>query len=211
MEGFKNRRDAGQRLAAELTRYKDAEGVIVLGLPRGGVPVAEVVAEELAAPLSVFIVRKLGVPGHRELAMGAIGSGDVRFINRSIVDSLGVSEQEIEQVERAERQKLTERERAYRGELPELDLAGKTVILVDDGIATGATVRAAIKALRQHQVDKLILAVPVAAPDTCKELAAEVEEMICLLQPDGFAAIGPYYEDFGQTSDDEVREILRRN
>jgi putative phosphoribosyl transferase len=209
MDRFKDRQEAGERLAKELSGYREEQGVVVLGLPRGGVPVAEKIARSLAAPLGVFIVRKVGVPGRRELAMGAIGSGGVRVVNEDVVRSLGISEEEFEAVAQEELKELREREEAYHGEVPELDLAGKTVILVDDGIATGATIRVAIKALRRHQPKKLIVAVPVAPPETCDVLAVEVDELICPLRPANFLAISRWYEDFGQTSDDEVRRILR--
>lgn len=210
MERYRNRKDAGDRLAEALAEYRGKKGIVVLGLPRGGVPVAERIAKKLEAPLGIFIVRKLGVPGHRELAMGAIGSGGVRVLNESIVRSAGISEADIEKVEREERKKLEEREKAYRGDRPDLALAGKMVILVDDGIATGATIRVAVKALRQHDPRKLVVAVPVAPPETCGELAGEVDELICPLRPLDFAAVGQWYEDFGQTSDEEVRDVLRR-
>jgi putative phosphoribosyl transferase len=209
MDRFKDRQEAGERLAKELSGYREEQGVVVLGLPRGGVPVAEKIARSLAAPLGVFIVRKVGVPGRRELAMGAIGSGGVRVVNEDVVRSLGISKEEFEAVAQEELKELREREEAYHGEVPELDLAGKTVILVDDGIATGATIRVAIKALRRHQPKKLIVAVPVAPPETCDVLAVEVDELICPLRPANFLAISRWYEDFGQTSDDEVRRILR--
>jgi putative phosphoribosyl transferase len=209
MDRFKNRKEAGERLAKELSGYRGQQGIVVLGLPRGGVPVAEQVARALAAPLGVFIVRKIGVPGQPELAMGAIGSGGVRVVNESVRRAAGVSEEEFERVAEEEGRKLQEREAAYAGERPELDLAGKTVILVDDGIATGATMRVAIKALRRLGPKKLIVAVPVAPPETCDVLAGEVDELVCPLRPPDFSAVGRWYVDFGQTSDEEVREILR--
>jgi predicted phosphoribosyltransferase len=210
MEKFKNREEAGSALAEKLENYKDQSDVVVLGLPRGGVPVAEKIAGAIGAPLGVFVVRKLGVPGHEELAMGAIGSGGVRVMNDEVVRSMNVSKEQIDVTVEKEQRKLKEREEKYRGQRPELDLQGKTVILVDDGIATGATMKVSVKALRQHKPAKLVVAVPVAPPQTCRELEQAVDELICPVQPANFGAIGAFYDDFSQTSDEEVREILQR-
>ncbi len=210
MDRFKNRKHAGEQLANELMFLRKEQDVIVLGLPRGGVPVAEQVAQALGAPLGVFIVRKVGIPGQREVAMGAIGSGGVQVINESVMRSAGISRQEFETVAAEEQINLQEREKAYGGERVNLDLADKTVILVDDGVATGSTVRVAIKALHQHGPKKLIVAVPVAPPEVCKELAGEIDDLICPLRPLHFNAVSQWYEDFDQTSDEEVRAILHR-
>ncbi|MBE0574842.1 MAG: phosphoribosyltransferase [Desulfuromonadales bacterium] len=210
MDRYKSRKHAGELLAEQLMAFREEKDVIVLGLPRGGVPVAEQVALALRAPLGIFLVRKVGLPGQKEVAMGAIGSGGVQVINERVMRAAGVSREEFEAAAAEEQKSLREREKAYSGEQADLDLAGKTVILVDDGVATGSTVRVAIKALLQHDLKKLIVAIPVAPPEVCKELAAEVDNLICPLQPIRFAAVSQWYEDFGQTSDDEVRDILRR-
>lgn len=209
MEKIKNREEAGKKLAEQLAAYKDKEDVWILALPRGGVPVAEQIARALKAPLEVFIVRKLGVPGHQELAMGAIASGGVRVMNMDVVRSLGISEEQIEMVAEAERRELDRREKQYRGERPALALSGKTVILVDDGVATGATMRVAIKALREVEPQKLVIAVPVAPPDTCEVLRREVDELVCPCRPSPFRAISLWYEDFPQVSDETVERILK--
>lgn len=210
MERFKNRKDAGSRLAQQLDAYKDQADVIVLGLPRGGMPVAEQVARQLGAPLDLFMVRKVGIPGQSEVAMGAIASGGVQVLNEKVMRSVGVSRQQFDAAATREQETLQQREKAYGRDSAELNLADKTVILVDDGIATGSTVRVAIKALRQQRPKQLIVAVPVAPPETCQALAEEVDDLVCPLQPPNFAAVSQWYEEFGQTSDDEVREILRR-
>jgi putative phosphoribosyl transferase len=173
--------------------------------------VAEPIARALKAPLEVFIVRKLGVPGHRELAMGAIASGGVRVMNMDVVRSLGISEEQIKKVAEAEQRELARREEQYRGERPPLELSGKTVILVDDGVATGATIRVAIKALREGGAQKLVVAVPVAPPDTCSALSREADELICPFRPSPFHAIGLWYEDFSQVSDEEVGRIIKES
>lgn len=209
MEKIRNRKEAGEKLAEKLAAYAGREDVLVLALPRGGVPVAEPIAKELKAPLEVFIVRKLGVPGHRELAMGAIASGGVRVMNTDVVRSLGISEKQIDEVTEAEQRELARREQQYRGERPPLELSAKTVILVDDGVATGATMRVAIKALREGRPRKLVVAVPLAPPDTCEILSREVDELVCPLRPSPFQAIGLWYEDFPQVSDEEVERILK--
>jgi putative phosphoribosyl transferase len=208
---FLNRVDAGRRLAKKLGAYASQKDVIVLGIPRGGVPVAFQVAAELEAPLDVFVVRKLGVPGHEELAFGAIATGGIRVIDAQIVDGTGVSELEIELIASKEREELNRRERVYRRGRPPLELGGKTVILVDDGIATGASTRAAIVALRQLKPASIVLATPIAPAFTCMRLRREVDSLMCLDTPENFRAIGEFYEDFSQVSDDEVTTLLQRN
>lgn len=210
MHRYKNRQDAGRRLAAELNAYRLQEDVLVLGLPRGGVPVAEQVALALGAPLEVFIVRKVGVPGHAELAMGAIASGGLQVVNEGVKQSAGVSDEEFSRAADAEAVILRAREQAFRSGREEYDPSGKIVILVDDGIATGATMRVAVKALRQGAPKKLVIAVPVASPEACRELATMVDELVCPLQPPNFGAVGLWYENFGQTGDDEVQAILEK-
>jgi predicted phosphoribosyltransferase len=207
---FHNRTDAGRRLAEKLAAYANRPGVLVLALPRGGVPVGFEVARELGAPLDVFLVRKLGVPGYEELAMGAVATGSVRVLNDEIVRGLGISEHEIDAAAARELQELARRERLYRGDRPPPDIAGRTVILVDDGLATGATMRAAIAAVRQQQPARIVVAVPTASPDTCEALKAEADHVVCAMTPEPFLAVGHWYEDFTQTTDDEVRELLAR-
>ena len=185
--------------------------MVVLALPRGGVPVAYEVAGALGAPLDLFLVRKLGVPGHEELAMGAVASGGVRVLNRDIVQGLRIPDDTIESVAAAEEQELQRRERAYRGNRPPPVVRGRIVILVDDGLATGATMLAAIKALRQQQPARIVVAVPTGSPETCELLRAEAEEVVCAISPEPFAAVGLWYEDFSQTTDEEVRELLARS
>ncbi len=203
-----NRRVAGQALAEALKSYAGRDDVIVLALPRGGVPVAAEVARALGVPLDVMLVRKLGLPGHPELAMGAIASGGVRVMNDDVVRRLSVSPATIEAVTEAEGRELARRERAYRGERPWPDLKGRCVILVDDGLATGATMHAAIDAVRAQQPACIVVAVPVAPPDTVRTLEALVDEVVCPLQPQSFMAIGQWYQDFTQTSDGEVITLL---
>jgi predicted phosphoribosyltransferase len=208
---FRDRDDAGRKLgralAATLGRPDD---LLVLGLPRGGVPVAARVAEALGAPLDVFIVRKLGVPGHEELAMGAIATGGVRVINRDVLDSLPVPQKTIDAVAAREQRELERREREYRGARPPLDVRGKTVIVVDDGLATGSTMRAAVSALRKMDPKAVIVAVPVAARSTCDHFRreGEIDDIVCLFTPEPFEAVGLWYEDFAQTTDAEVHELL---
>ncbi len=209
-EIFPDRTDAGRQLADELLHYGGRDDVIVLALPRGGVPVAAEVARRLALPLDIFVVRKLGVPGHEELAMGAIASGDVRVLNYDVLNALNAPEDIVEAVSAAEREELQRREQNYRGNRPPPAVQGRTVILIDDGLATGATMRAAVAALRQQGASRIVVAVPVGAASTCAELASEVDEAICLIASDTFIGVGQYYEDFSQTSDEEVRELLRR-
>jgi predicted phosphoribosyltransferase len=205
---FANRRHAGQVLARALAGYAKQPGVIVLALPRGGVPVAHEVARALHAPLDVFIVRKLGVPGHEEYAMGAIATGGVRVMNDDVVRRMRIPDDAIASVARAEQQELERRERLYRGAREPLDVHGRTVILVDDGLATGYTMRAAVKALRRQRPSRLVVAVPTAAAETCQDLRAEADEVVCATTPEPFRAVGLWYEDFSQTSDEEVRELL---
>ena len=193
-----------------LTAYADRDDVIVLALPRGGVPVAFEVATALRVPLDVFLVRKLGVPGHAELAMGAIASGGVRVLSNEIISQLDISPAEVEEATARERIELDRRDRMYRGDRPPPARAGRTVILVDDGLATGATMEAAILAVRQSPPARVVVAVPVGAPDTCRRLAGVADEVVCVTTPEPFQAVGLWYERFDQTSDDEVIEFLRR-
>jgi putative phosphoribosyl transferase len=207
---FPNRTEAGQQLAEKLDKYAGREDVIVLGLPRGGVPVAYEVAKHLRVPLDVFIVRKLGVPGFEELAAGAIASGGVRVLNEDVMRAIPHAEAAIEAVTTKETAELERREQIYREGRPPPELRGRIVILVDDGLATGATMRAAVKALRQTGAAKIVVAVPVGPPDTCYELEQLADETICLSTPPFFQAVGQYYDDFSQTSDEDVRELLAR-
>jgi predicted phosphoribosyltransferase len=209
-ERFRNRTDAGRQLAEKLAAYANRPDVLVLALPRGGVPVAFELARAFGAPLDVFLVRKLGVPGYEELAMGAVATGGVRVLNDEIVRGLGISEHEIDAVVAREMRELSRRDRLYRGDRPPSDVAGRTVILVDDGLATGATMRAAVQALRQQQPGRIVAAVPTASPDTCQVLKAEADDVICAITPEPFFAVGHWYDDFTQTTDDEVRELLAR-
>jgi len=208
---FLNRVDAGRKLAQEFGAYAGRSDVVVLGIPRGGVPVAFQVAAQLAAPLDVFVVRKLGAPSQPELGFGAIAGGGVRIIDSEIVESLGISRQEIELIAARERLELNRRERVYRGGRARLDLKGKTVILVDDGVATGASTLAAITALRAFKPARIVLAAPVAPASTYRRLRREVEDFICLYTPENFYAIGQFYDDFLQVSDEEVTSLLRLN
>ena len=205
---FRDRTDAGRRLATRLGKYAERDDVVVLGLPRGGVPVAAEVAHAIGAPLDVFLVRKLGVPGREELAMGAIASGGVRVLNRDVVDQLQIPLRWIDVVAAREGEELVRRETAYRAGRPAPNVRGKTVILVDDGLATGASMKAAVTALRDLGPARIVVAVPVGAPETCQELAAIADEVVCAITPDPFYAVGSWYAEFDQTSDDEVRELL---
>src|SRR6266496_3296071 len=207
---FPNRIEAGRQLAEKLEKYADRDDVIVLGLPRGGVPVAYEVAQRLRAPLDVFIVRKLGVPGFEELAAGAIASGGVRVLNEDVIRAIPYADEAIEAVTVKETAELERREHIYREGRPPPELRDRIVILVDDGLATGATMRAAVKALRPTGTAKIVVAVPVGPPDTCRELEEEADETICLSTPIFFQAVGQYYEDFSQTSDEDVRELLSK-
>jgi erythromycin esterase-like protein/predicted phosphoribosyltransferase len=208
---FQNRREAGRQLAEKLTAYADRRDVAVLALPRGGVPVAYEVARALRAPLDVFVVRKLGLPGHEELAMGAVATGGVRVLNQELVAGLGLPPHLIDTVTAREREELKRRERVYRGGRPPPDVRGRTVILIDDGLATGATMQAAIKALRELAPARVIVAVPTAPEDTCQSLRAEADEVICDITPEPFLGVGVWYADFSQTSDDEVRTLLAQS
>ena len=208
---FGDRREAGRLLAAKLAAtYANRPDVLVLALPRGGVPVAYEVARTLRAPLDVFLVRKLGVPGHEELAMGAIASGGVRVLNHDIVGALRIPDELIDAVTTREQAELARRERLYRGDRPPPDVRGRTVVLVDDGLATGATMLAAVQALRQQHPARVVVAVPVAPPETCEQLRTEVDEVVCAFTPEPFRAVGLWYEDFTPTTDAEVRDLLAR-
>jgi putative phosphoribosyl transferase len=207
---FADRAEAGRELASHLRRYANRDDVIVLGTPRGGVPVALEVAKALAAPLDVFVLRKLGVPGREELAFGAIASGGVRILDPYTVQSLGVTPADIERVTWAEKQELHRRERRYRAGRPRLDVSGLTVILVDDGIATGSSMRAAIRALRQMHPAAIVIAAPVAPRATCTRLRPEVDELVCLATPEPFYGVGQFYADFSEVSDHEVTDLLER-
>lgn len=208
---FTDRAEAGELLAERLMTYRDRDDVVVLALPRGGVPVARQVARALGVPLDVYVVRKLGVPGHEELAMGAIATGGVRLLNHDVIDALGIPMNVIDQVAAREHQELARRERTYRGERGPLALTNKTVILVDDGLATGATMRAAVTAARQQQPARVIVAVPVGAASTCADLAAEADDVVCVRTPDPFVAVGLWYRDFTPTTDHEVRSLLGKD
>jgi putative phosphoribosyl transferase len=209
-EPFADRRQAGAALAQQLKPYEARPDVIVLALPRGGVPVAFEVARELRAPLDIFVVRKLGLPGHRELAMGAIASGGVRILNADVVRWYGIPTAVIDEVARQEQVELERREREYRERRSPADLRGKVVILIDDGLATGSTMRAAVEAVRRHGPSRVVVAVPVGAPETCRELAEGAAEVVCARMPAAFSAVGQWYRDFSETSDDEVRALLRQ-
>lgn len=207
---FRDRVDAGHKLARRLSAYRGHPDLLVLALPRGGVPVGFEVARELGAPFDVFLVRKLGVPGHEELAMGAVASGGTRVLNRDVVDELAIPERIIDAVAATEQAEVERRERAYRGDRPPPDVIGKTVILVDDGLATGSTMRAAAVALRRRAPARLVVAVPTAAAQICDELRHEVDDVVCAITPEPFYAVGIWYLDFSQTTDDEVRDLLAR-
>ena len=207
---FTDRADAGRQLAAKLERYAGRDDVIVLALPRGGVPVGYEVARSLAAPLDVFLVRKLGVPGHEELAMGAIATGGIRVLNSEVIRQLGISSDAVERVTRDEERELTRRELAYRGGRGPAEVRGKTVIIVDDGLATGATMAAAVAALRKLGPDAIIVAVPYGSPDTCAAMRAKADACVCARSPRDFRGVGEGYADFGQTTDAEVRALLER-
>jgi putative phosphoribosyl transferase len=207
---FRDRRDAGLVLANNLAKYKDRPDVLVLGLPRGGVPVAYEVARALNAPLDVFIVRKLGVPGQEELGMGAIATGGVRILHEGIIRELGISSQTVETVTINEQMELARREILYRGDQPPTSIEGRMVIVVDDGLATGSTMKAALAALRLQRPARLIVAVPTAPAETVAELRNMADEVVCPLTPEPFYAVGGSYANFSQTTDEEVRNLIRR-
>ncbi len=207
---FRDRKEAGKLLAAQLAAYANQQDVIVLALPRGGVPVGFEIAQALHVPLDVIVVRKLGVPGQEELAMGAIATGGICILNKDVVQFLNIPDEVIDEITAQELQELERREHLFRGERPAYDVGGRTVILVDDGIATGATMHAAVAAIKQRQPTRIIIAVPTAAPSTCDEFAAEVDELVCVIRPEPFIAVGYWYRQFSQTSDEEVRSLLER-
>ena len=207
MNPFRNRSEAGKLLAEKLTAHANKD-VLVLALPRGGVPVAFEIAKTLKVPLELLLVRKLGVPGHEELALGAVASGGVRVLNDDIVESLGISQEIIELVTNREKAELERRENLYRGDKPFPKLQGKMVIVVDDGIATGATMRVAVKALRQRKAAKIIVAAPTSALDTYEQLQREANEVVCLATPEPYLAVGTWYDDFSQTTDEKVKTLL---
>ena len=207
---FADRREAGAVLADKLAKYSGRNDVVVLALPRGGVPVAHEIAEKLQAPLDIFLVRKLGVPGHEELAMGAIASGGVRVLNADVVRWYGLSDEVINHVARQEQQELERREREYRRGRAPVGLNGKVVLLIDDGLATGSTMKAAVQAVRAHAPLRIVVAVPVGAADTCRAFADIADEIVCARAPEDFRAVGLWYRDFSQTSDHEVRDLLDR-
>lgn len=207
---FRNRSEAGQLLARALHHYKNRPDVLVLALPRGGVPVGYEVAAFLNAPLDVFIVRKLGAPGHEELAMGAIASGGIRALNHSVIHQLKIPQSAIDAVASREGEELRRRELLYRGDKPSPNVSGKTIILVDDGLATGSTMKAAVEALRGKHPAKIVVAVPTAPADTCNELQHQADEVVCASTPEPFYAVGQWYENFEQTTDAEVTELIRQ-
>ena len=207
---FRDRKEAGKLLAAQLAAYANQQDPIVLALPRGGVPVGFEIAQALHVPLDVIVVRKLGVPGQEELAMGAIATGGICILNKDVVQFLNIPDEVIDEITAQELQELERREHLFRGERPAYDVCGRTVILVDDGIATGATMHAAVAAIKQRQPTRIIIAVPTAAPSTCDEFAAEVDELVCVIRPEPFIAVGYWYRQFSQTSDEEVRSLLEQ-
>jgi len=207
---FRDRADAGRQLALPLSIYADRPDLLVLALPRGGVPVAFEVALALHAPLDVFIVRKLGFPGHEELAIGAIATGGVRVLDEEVIKTFGIPPAVIDQVTATELRELERREKQYRDGRPPPAVAGHTVILIDDGLATGSTMRAAVRALRKEGAKTIVVAVPVSPPETCDSLREEVDDIVCAVTPEPFRAVGLWYADFSQTTDEEVRELLER-
>jgi predicted phosphoribosyltransferase len=207
---FRDRADAGRVLGSLLSAWSDRPDVLVLGLPRGGVPVAAEVAAALRAPFDVFLVRKLGVPGHEELAMGAIASGGVRVLNHDVIQQINIPDEILERVTRVEQQELERRERAYRDARPPPVVRDRVIILVDDGLATGSTMRAAIRSLRLQHPARIVVAVPTGAPQICEEIGREADDAICAISPEPFYAVGLWYEDFSETTDDDVRALLAR-
>jgi putative phosphoribosyl transferase len=210
MSIFRNRSEAGRRLAASLRDYRNRDDVIVLALPRGGVPVGYEIAKALNAPLDVFVVRKVGLPWHEELAIGALASGGVRLLNEELIDAYHVDREDVERVMRREQVELERREKLYRGGRSFPDLWNKTVILVDDGLATGSSMRVAVEALRKEDPARIVVAVPVAAPETCDAFRDIADEIVCAVTPEPFYAVGLWYDDFSQTSDEEVHDLLAR-
>jgi putative phosphoribosyl transferase len=208
---YRDRREAGRELARRLKKYAGRNDVVVLALPRGGVPVAFDVADALGAPLDIFLVRKLGTPGHRELAMGAIASGGIRVLNDDVVRWLGISPEQIEAVADQEQRELERRQQAYLAGREPQPLEGRIVILVDDGLATGSTMRAAAQAVRQRNPAQVVVAAPVGAPDTCREMAAVADEVVCARTPEPFSAVGQWYLDFDQTTDEEVMDLMHEH
>ena len=208
LQPFANRREAGVELAQRLERYKGSADVVVLALPRGGVPVAYEVARAIHAPLDIFLVRKLGLPGHEELAMGAIASGGVRVLNSNVLEWYTVPAEVIDAVAQREQAELERRERAYRNDRPPVSVAGRIVVLVDDGLATGSTMKAAVEAVRARGPARIVVAVPVGAADTCRDFAYVADEIVCARAPTDFRAVGLWYRDFSQTTDDEVHQLL---
>jgi putative phosphoribosyl transferase len=208
---FRNREQAGRALADRLKVYANRSDVIVLALPRGGLPVGAEVAAALRAPLDVFVVRKLGTPGQPELAMGAIASGGVRVLNEDVVQVLNVTSDAIDRVAAVEQRELERREHLYRAGRPFPSIADQVVILVDDGLATGSTMRAAVKAVRLHRPSKVVVAVPTGAAETCEDFRHEADEVVCVVAPEAFNAVGAWYEEFPQISDDEVRDVLEKS
>jgi putative phosphoribosyl transferase len=207
---FSDRHQAGAELANQLLHHRGGN-VVVLALPRGGVPVGYEVARQLNADLDVFVVRKLGMPGHREYAIGAIASGGVQFLDHDVLQRYGVPDASVEAIVREERAELERREREYRQGAALTPLPGRTVILVDDGLATGSTMKVAVEAVRRHEPGQIVVAVPVGAPETCRELTTRADEVVCVRMPEHFAAVGQWYQDFSETSDAEVRELLNRS
>ena len=207
---YRDRHQAGVELASRLSHFKDRKEVVVLALPRGGVPVGAEVARALGAPLDIFLVRKLGLPGHRELAMGAIASGGVRVLNEDVVSWYRIPEAVIDDVAREEQAELERRERAYREGRAPIEIRDRIVLLIDDGLATGSSMRAAVQAVRARGPARVVVAVPVGSPDTCREFADIADEIVCARAPEHFAAVGQWYRDFSQTTDEEVRMLLHR-
>lgn len=210
MRIFRDRRDAGRKLAEKLAAYRDRTDVSILALPRGGVPVAYEVALALNAPLDIFIVRKLGMPGHEEFAIGAIASGGIRVLNEAIIDELNISQQVIESIAKRELDELERRERAYRGNHPALETHNRVAIVIDDGLATGASMRAAVAGLRAQNPRRVVVAVPAAAPEAYEEFQPLVDEIVSVITPEPFHGVGRWYEDFSQTSDEEVQTLLEQ-
>lgn len=207
---FRDRREAGAMLSGELSKYAGRDQTVVLALPRGGVPVGFEIAKELRLPLDVFVVRKLGVPGHEELAMGAVATGGVRVVNREVVSMLKISEEDLENTARRELEEIQRREKAYRNNRPPLSVEGKTILLVDDGVATGSTMLAAIEALRQQNAEQIVVAVPTMAASSLATFEEKSDEVVAVMAPENFMAVGQWYDDFSQTSDEEVQELLEK-